>query len=301
MKKILKWIGIVLGSLLGLILLAAAVLYFIGNSRLTRTYDFPPSNITIPTDEASIEYGRHRAETLCQGCHGPDLSGIENWFSAGPLGTVDSANLTSGEGGFGREAASDEDYVRAIRHGIDPEGKPIFMPAVVSTAHLSDEDLGAIIAYVKSVPPVDHITNGHNFTPLAKILLVMGVLPQLPVETVSHEVHVSAPERGVTAEYGEYMVNTNDCRICHGPQLNGGPFPDPTVKFISPNLTAGGEVFLWSEAQFINTIRTGATPSGHELNPERMPWKDYRFMTDDELKAIYLYLQSLPKLPQYTE
>lgn len=301
MKKVLKWIGIVLGSLLGLILLAAAVLYFIGNSRLTRTYDFPPSNITIPTDEASIEYGRHRAETLCQGCHGADLSGIENWFSAGPLGTVDSANLTSGEGGFGREAASDEDYVRAIRHGIDPEGKSIFMPAVVSTAHLSDEDLGAIIAYVKSIPPVDHVTNGYNFTPLAKILLVVGVLPQLPVGTVSHEVHVSAPARGVTAEYGEYMVNTNDCRICHGPQLNGGPFPDPTVKFISPNLTTGGEVAFWTEEQFINTIRTGTTPSGHALNPDRMPWKDYRFMTDDELKAIFMYLQSLPKLPQYTE
>ncbi len=301
MKTILKWIGIVLGSLLGLVLLAAAVLYFIGNFRLTRTYDFPPSNITIPTDEASIEYGRHRAETLCQGCHGADLSGIENWFSAGPLGTIDSANLTSGEGGFGREATSDEDYVRAIRHGIDPEGKPIFMPAVVSTAHLSDEDLGAIIAYVKSVPPVDHITNGHNFTPLAKILLVVGVLPQLPVETVSHEVHVSAPERGVTVEYGEYMVNTNDCRICHGPQLNGGPFPDPTVKFISPNLTLGGEVAFWTEEQFINTIRTGTAPNGHALNPDRMPWKDYRFMTDDELKAIFMYLQSLPKLPQYTE
>ncbi len=301
MKKVLKWIGIVLGSLLGLILLAAAVLYFIGNSRLTRTYDFPPSNIVIPTDAVSIEYGKHRAETLCQGCHGADLSGIENWFSAGPLGTVDSANLTSGEGGFGREAASDEDYVRAIRHGIDPEGKSIFMPAVVSTAHLSDEDLGAIIAYVKSIPPVDHVTNGHNFTPLAKILLVVGVLPQLPVGTVSHEVHVSAPARGVTAEYGEYMVNTNDCRICHGPQLNGGPFPDPTVKFISPNLTTGGEVAFWTEEQFINTIRTGTTPSGHALNPDRMPWKDYRFMTDDELKAIFMYLQSLPKLPQYTE
>lgn len=301
MKKVLKWIGIVLGSLLGLILLAAAVLYFIGNSRLTRTYDFPPSNIVIPTDAVSIEYGKHRAETLCQGCHGADLSGIENWFSAGPLGTVDSANLTSGEGGFGREAASDEDYVRAIRHGIDPEGKSIFMPAVVSTAHLSDEDLGAIIAYVKSIPPVDHVTNGHNFTPLAKILLVVGVLPQLPVGTVSHEVHVSAPARGVTAEYGEYMVNTNDCRICHGPQLNGGPFPDPTVKFISPNLTTGGEVAFWTEEQFIDTIRTGTTPSGHALNPDRMPWKDYRFMTDDELKAIFMYLQSLPKLPQYTE
>ncbi len=176
MKKVFKWIGIVLGSLVGLILLVALVMFFIGNARLGKTYDFPPSNITLPTDAASLEFGKHRAEVLCEGCHGPDLSGIENWFSAGPLGTIDSANLTTGEGGFGREATSVEDYVRAIRHGIDPEGKPIFMPAVVSTANLSDEDLAAIIAYVQSVPPVDHITNGQNFTPLAKIMLAAGML-----------------------------------------------------------------------------------------------------------------------------
>jgi cytochrome c5 len=301
MKKVFRWIGIVLGSLVGLILIVGAVLYGMGNARLNKTYDFPPSNITIPTDAASIEYGKHRAEALCQGCHGKDLSGEVNWFSAAPLGTIDAANLTAGEGGFGLEAASDEDYVKAIRHGIDPEGKPIFMPAVVSTAYLSDEDLGAIIAYVKSVPPVDHKTNGQNFTPLAKILLVAGVLPQLPVETVSHEVHVTAPARGVSAEYGEYMVNTNDCHLCHGPQLNGGPHPDPTIKVISPNLTPGGEVAFWSEEEFINTIRTGTTPGGHELNPELMPWDYYRLMSDDELKAIFMYLQSLPKLEQYTE
>lgn len=301
MRRVFKWIGIVLGSLIGLALVVGVVLYFIGNARLNKTYDFEPSNIVVPTDEASIAYGKHRAETLCQGCHGEDLGGINNWFSADPLGTIDSANLTSGEGGFGREAASDEDYVRAIRHGIDPDGKPIFMPAVVSTAHLSDEDLGAIIAYVKSVPPMDHITYGQNFTPLAKILYAAGMLPQLPVETVNHEAHVTAPPRDVSVEYyGEYMVNTNDCRICHGPQLNGGKSPDPTATWISPNLTPGGELGFWTEEQFINTIRTGVTPSGHQLN-ENMPWKDYRNFYDDELKAIWLYLQSLPKLPQYTE
>ncbi len=89
MKKVFKWIGIVLGSLIGLLLLAGIVLFVIGNGRLNKTYDFPPSNITIPTDAASITYGKHRAETLCEGCHGKDLSGINNWFSAGPLGTVD--------------------------------------------------------------------------------------------------------------------------------------------------------------------------------------------------------------------
>jgi len=300
-KKVFKWIGIVLGSLVGLILITAGVLAFIGNARLNKTYDFPPSNITIPTDAASIEKGRHWAEALCEGCHTKDLSGQEKWFNAGPLGTIDSANLTSGEGGVGREYKSDEDYVRAIRHGIDPEGKPLFMPAVVSTAHLSDEDLAAVIAYVKSVPPVDHKTTGHNFTPLAKILLAAGKLGKLPAEAVSHDVHVTAPAQGVSPEYGAYLVNTHDCHICHGPDLNGGPYPDPTKTKISPNLTPGGELAAWTEKQFIDTIRTGVTPGGHQLDPNFMPWKDFSLLSDDELKAVWLYLQSLPKLKQYTE
>jgi len=299
MKKIFKWIGIVLGSLIGLLLVAGVVLYSIGNARLNKTYDFQPSNITLPTDAASIEYGKHRAETLCQGCHGEDLSGIVDWFDGGPLGKIDSANITSGEGGIGDEFTT-EDYVRAIRHGIDPQGKPIFMVAVPATAHLSDKDLGSIIAYIKTVPPVDHKTNGQNFKPMAKILLAAGMLGNLPVEAVSHDIHVTAPERGVSVEYGEYLVNINDCHTCHGPQLNGGPFPDPTITKISPNLTPGGELGFWTEEQFINTIKTGTAPGGHELDNNFMPWKDYSKFYDDELKAIWLYLHSLPKLEQYT-
>ena len=132
-------------------------------------------------------------------------------------------------------------------------------------------------------------------------MLAAGVLGKLPVEAVSHETQVAAPERGISVEYGEYLVDTNDCRVCHGQELAGGPFPDPTITKISPNLTPGGELGLWTEEQFINTIRTGVAPSGHELNPELMPWKDYRLFYDDELKAVWLYLQFLPKLEQYTE
>jgi len=300
MSRVLKWIGIVLGSLLGLVLAVGIVLVLLGNSRLNKTYDFPSSNIVVPTDEASVANGKHWAEALCQGCHGSDLGGTVQWFKAGPLGTVDAANLTGGEVGIGKEFTTD-DYVRAVRHGIDREGKPIFMPAVFSTAYLSDEDLGAIIAYIKSVPPIDRKTNGEHFTPLAKVLLTLGVLPQLPVEGVSHEIHITGPGKGATAEYGEYVVNTHDCRLCHGQDLNGGPFPDPTITKISPNLTPGGELAAWTEEQFISAIRTGITPSGHELDPAYMPWKDYRNLDDDELKAIWLYLQSLSKLPQYTK
>jgi mono/diheme cytochrome c family protein len=300
MKKALRIIGIVLGSLIGIVVLAGFVLFLIGNARLNKDYDFPASNITIPTDAESIEFGRHRAESLCQGCHGEDLGGIVNFFDGGPLGTLDSANLTSGDGGIGSEYTT-EDYVRAIRHGIGKDGRPIFMPAVVSTAYLSDEDLGAIIAYLQTLPPVDRQLMGERFSPLAKMMLAAGMLGDLPVEVVSHDVHVTAPEPGVTVEYGEYLVNTNDCRVCHGQDLNGGPHPDPTIQRISPNLTPGGELGFWSEEQFINTIRTGTTPGGHQLDPKLMPWKDYARFYDEELQAVWLYLQSLPKLPQYTE
>jgi len=300
MRKVLKWIGIVLGWLVGILLVAGVVLYFLGDARLNKKYDIPPSNLVLPTDEASIEYGKHRAESLCQGCHGADLSGVDNWFSAPPIGTIDSANLTSGKGGIGSEFTT-EDFVRAIRHGIDREGKPIFMTAVPSTAHLSDEDLAAIIAYLKTIPPVDHQTREKYFTPLARVLLAAGLLGQLPAEEVSHEIHLTAPERGISVEYGKYLVDTNDCRVCHGPELNGGSYPDPTITKISPNLTPGGEVGFWSEEDFMNTIRTGKTPGGYQLNPDLMRWQDYRLFYDDELKAIYMYLQSLPKLQQYTE
>lgn len=300
MRRVLKWIGIVLGSLIGLVLIAGVVMFLLGSARLNKTYDFPPSNIAIPTDEASIAFGKHRAETLCQGCHSPDMGGMVNFFEGGPLGTLDSANLTTGEGGIGNEYTA-EDYVRAVRHGIGRDGKPIFMPAVVSTAYMSDEDLGAIIAYINTLPPVDRQVEGQKFTPLAKALLTAGILGDLPVETVSHETHVSAPTRGISVEYGKYMVDTHDCRICHGEELNGGKHADPTIDRISPNLTPGGEVAFWSEEDFMNSIRNGVTPSGHELDPKLMPWKEYSAMSDDELKAIFLYLQSLPELAQYTE
>ncbi len=299
MKKVFKWIGIVLGALVGLLLIAILSLYFIGNASLNKTYDFAPSNIVIPSDAESIAFGKHRSETLCESCHGDNLAGGK-FFEDEMLGTLDAANLTTGEGGIGREYTSDEDYVRAIRHGIDPRGKPIFMPAVTSTSHLSDQDLGAIIAYIKTIPPVDNVTREKNLKPLGKILMGAGMFPKLPASVVNHEIHVTAPERGVSVAYGDYLVSTNDCRECHGQEMAGAEYPDPTIYLITPNLTPGGEVGFWSEEDFINTIRTGVTPGDHQLN-EHMPWETYKLFTDDELKAIYMYLQSLPKLPQYTE
>ncbi len=301
MKKVFKWIGVVLGSLVGLLLVLSVAFFFIGNARLNKTYNFPLSGIVVPTDSASVALGEHLAKMLCAGCHGADLGGVIDWFPPGPFGSLDAANLTSGSGGIGQEFKADEDYVNAIRNGIDPEGKPIYMPAVTAFQYLSDEDLGAIIAYLKTVPPVDRQTNGQHFSALGKILIGAGAFGNLPVEDVNHAANVTAPAAGATVEYGQYLVAIGDCKSCHGQQLAGGPFPDPSVKVLSPNLTPGGELIAWSEQDFITAMRTGVTLSGHEMNPKYMPWKEIGLASDDELKAIFMYLQSLPKLPQAAE
>ena len=82
-----------------------------------------------------------------------------------------------------------------------------------------------------------------------------------------------------------------------GPISMGRLFVKAANVYVAPNLTRGGEMDGWSEEDFIATMRTGVTPSGHQLN-DFMPWKYFGQMTDDELKAVWMYLQSLPALPQ---
>jgi len=293
MNKIFKWIGIVLGSLIGLLLVLAVVFLILGSMRLNKSYDFPADGLVVPTDEASLERGRHIVETNCAQCHGADLGGIDDWFKMEGVGKIDSSNLTTGSGGVGSVYTSDEDYVRAIRHGVGADGKPIFMPAVLAYQHMSDEDLGAVIAYLKVAPPVDHETEG-SFDAMGKVMLGAGLFGKLPVEEVSHATNVTAPEASVTVEYGEYLVTVGDCSSCHGADYAGGAYPDPAVIFPVPNITPAGNIGSWTEDEFIIAMRTGVTPDGKSLVPALMPIGAIGKMRDEELKAVYLFLKSLP-------
>ena len=285
--KVLKWAGIVLGGLLGLLIAAIVVVYFIGGSKLSKTYDIEVVPIPVPTDEVAIERGRHLVEAvgLCQECHGERLEG--KVMEEDPVfGRFSASNLTAGKGGVGGRF-SDVDYVRAIRHGVRPDGTPlIIMPSEFFTK-LGGEDVGAIIAYLKSLPPVDNEVPVSELGPLGRLFLVMGA-PFLPAAVVDHAAPVpDTPEPAVTAEYGKYVGLV--CTVCHGDDLAHGE-----GQAAGPNITQGGTPGKWSEADFIKTIRTGVTPRGHALDAEQMFWKRFAKMTDDELKALWLYLKSVP-------
>jgi hypothetical protein len=102
-RKILKWIGIVLGSLIGLLVLAFAVLYVIGTvkwNRIHGNYDVPVETVPVPTDQASIARGEHIAVIhMCGYCHTETLSGQSETVPG--LMTLTFPNLTTGGSGVG--------------------------------------------------------------------------------------------------------------------------------------------------------------------------------------------------------
>ncbi|MFN8383125.1 MAG: c-type cytochrome [Anaerolineales bacterium] len=296
MKKFFKWLGIIIGSLLGLVVLVFLGLAMKGNSMLKRTYDVQVETISIPTDADSIARGEHWVKAECIGCHGDDLSGGP--FFEAPFAQFDARNLTTGKGGAGTEF-TDEDWIRALRHGVTPEGQSLLIMPSHTFRFFSDEDLGDIIAYLKSAPPVDKEVREPNFTPLGKAMLGAGLFGDsvLVAEKIITDSSITPtyPAAGVTPEYGQYLVNVSGCHDCHGVDLSGGKSADPSA-IPAPNLTAGGELVAWKEADFIKAIRTGLTPTNRQLDPAQMPWEHFKNFSDDELKAIWAYLDSLPSL-----
>jgi mono/diheme cytochrome c family protein len=234
MRKALKWIGIGVGALVGLILLAVGAVYAVSEYRFNRTYDVQVAPVAIPTEAESIAYGEHIASIRgCKACHGDDLSGQA--LTGGPLvGVIAMANLT---GGAGSEVAdyTVEDWVRSIRHGVGPDGKPLIIMPSQQHWVMSDEDLGALLAYIQSVPPVDNELPKLTIGPLFRLMFVAGPLAHIvPAEQIDHDApRPSAPERGVTAEYGAYLAGL--CSICHGPVSQAALMPEPIPDRLPPS------------------------------------------------------------------
>lgn len=300
MKRVLKWIGIGLGSLMGILLIAGVVLHFVGRSRFNNAPEVATRPVAAATGETAVARGAYLVNVVseCRECHGDKLEGSS--FIDGEIGIYLAApNLTSGKGGIGA-AYTDADWERAIRHGIGGDNRVLAIMPSQWFAHYSDADLAAMIAYLKSVPPVDSDFGPRRIGfPGTVMGGILGFDEFTHINGIDHaNVGKDAPVAAVTPEYGHYMVNIAACGECHGANLAGitlaegedGPPP-------GPNLTPGGELSGWTEADFINTIRTGQTPSGEQLDGEQMPWPTFSQMSDMELQAIWAYLHSLPALP----
>jgi len=294
MKRVLKWVGYVIGGLLAIVVVALAAVYAKSSSRMSKSYPLDATAVVIPTDSASIERGHHLVLAVgkCTNCHGDNLAG--KLVADDPaFARLWSANLTRGNGGVGG-ALTDIDYVRAIRFGVKPDGKPlIFMPSEAYT-HFSDADLGAIIAYIKTIPPVDQVTSPPRIGPVMRIVSTMVPdFPLAPAEKINRdEARPASVPIGLTKEYGHYLVSTGGCKSCHNPNLSGGAKVEGVV---TANLTPAG-IGKWTEVDFTRALRNGVRPDGRILSAV-MPWPYTKNLTDDELHAMWLYIQTVPARP----
>jgi cytochrome c553 len=289
--------GLLVVGMVLVIGLAWAAVMLVSDSRLNQKVDVSRETIAVPTDITSIQRGQHLASAVaaCVDCHGPALAG-QVFVDDPALGRIVSPNLTRGRGGIGSTFA-DADFVRAIRHGVDPSGRLLLvMPSDVYN-HFSDADLAAIIGYVRSLPAIETSLPSNDIRPIGRLLFAIGQLSLQPAARLDHLApRAAAPPAGVTPEYGKYLADAAGCPSCHGPGLSGGKIPQtPPNAVPAANITVAG-LGTWSEADFIRAMRTGMRPDGRILNTS-MPWPYYAQMTDDELRAIWRYLQAVPARP----
>jgi mono/diheme cytochrome c family protein len=285
----------VAGALGAVLLAAAGTAYAVSGRKLAARYDAPADVVRVSYDAATLARGEHlfRAVGTCALCHGDDAGG-RLYSDAGAVGRIVGPNLTTGRGGVGA-ARTDADLVRAIRHGVRRDGTSlIVMPSEVY-AHFSDADLGALVAYLRRVPPVARELPPTGLGPVGRALLAAGKLNVLVAPKTPRLGSRPSVTRGRTREYGRYLADVSGCRGCHGYGLSGGMVAGPPGLPPASNLTPAG-LGAWSETDFVRALREGRRPEGTRLD-EFMPWRTLGRMTDEELGALWTYLRSVPPKP----
>jgi mono/diheme cytochrome c family protein len=300
-RAVVKWPGLVVAGVVTLMLGVVAIFAALGFYKLNERRPNPVAEIRVAGTPDQVARGQRLAH-LCASCHSWDdqvvLSGSDfiAKFGFPPVGTFYAPNLTPS--GSIRDW-SDGEVTRAIREGVHKNGRSLLIMPAETFRNFSDEDAQAVVAYLRSQPATGSPTPTNQFNVFGALFLNLADLrtAQPPVGPVS------TPPSG-TREYGKYIVDAVGCRDCHGAQLQGkldlgepGPPPGPNLTRIVPQ---------WTEEEFMTFFNTGVLPGGRTVptltlaggqTVLRMPWPEFRAaLTDDELKAMYAYLHSLPAL-----
>ena len=292
MRTFLKLFSIGLLAVLVIAGAAATTVYFVSQSKLHHHYVVAVQPVPIPTDAGAFIRGHHVAEIHgCLNCHGPDAAGsmvIDN----PAMGKLYAPNLTHGFGGL-KASYSDIDWVRAIRHGIGGDGRTLVLMPSIEFSTMSNTDVGDLIAFLDSLPKVDRTSPPLKLGPISRMLIATGKM-RISAAVLDHmNVKPSTIEPGPTAAYGHYLAA--NCMGCHNSSLSGGKIAEGPPNWPpAANLTPGpgSAITHWTEAQFVQTLRTRRAPDGHVLSPVMPDFVQH--MSDTELNALWAYLQTLP-------
>lgn len=300
MKKSRKMIFLIIPSIVILFIILIIFIYTLSNSKINQTYNIKSEELEISTDQASIKRGKHLVQAIgkCQDCHANDLGG-KILINESMIATIAAPNLTAQSTKARSPKTLNKQkikaWVLAIRHGIRKNKSLTIMPSQ-EFFYFSDKDLGQIIAYIVSLPQVKRNLPNKSIGPIGRWLIIKGDLKLAALHIDNHKVRPAEPKPAINKEYGKYLVYTGACSDCHGDNYSGRSlgFAPPGTP-VAPNLTPGGNLEEWSLGDFKKILRQGKDESGKKLN-SFMPWKYTKYLTNDEIKAMFLYLKSLPRL-----
>ena len=298
MHPALKWTLRILGGIVGLILLLLIVVYVWSEIKLGRDYDMATESVELRTDSASLAHGKYLATAVakCGDCHGADLGGT-TMFSDPAIGTIIAPNLTAGEGSATKGYAGVEDWVRSVRYGVGTDGKGLAIMPAHEYWWMSDRELGSVLAYVQSVPPVNRAHEANSYDPMGRALFAFGMLPIFRADVIDRTADRGPePVPGVTPQYGEHLARVGGCIGCHGEDLSGGPIPGHPPDFLpGANLTPHEDGLKgYDLTKFTAALRQGKRKDGGALDAEQMPWASAGLMTDQDIAAIWSYISSVP-------
>ena len=293
------WIRRTLLAAAGLAALGAAGLAagaWLGERKLQRHVDAPRHDVALPTDDASLARGRYLFESRgCAECHGADGTGRVVIDDGGFH--VKAPNITAGAGGVVAHYTG-SDWVRTIRHGVKPDGRPLIVMPSDDYARFTDADVGALVAYARSLPPSPGEAAVIRIPPLVRTLYAAGAIRDA-AEKIDHARDPAqvAPHDG-SPEHGAYVAGM--CQGCHGAHFSGGKIPGaPPAWPAAANLTPGAGSALArypDERAFVAMLRSGKRPDGSAVSAV-MPFPSLARIDDADAAALYTYLRTLPPMP----
>jgi len=280
MSRWIRRIGIGFAVLAGLLLAAAAVVWVRSESVLNRRYEAPAAAIPIPHDPVSVAEGQRLARVYgcLEGCHGKDGAGMV-FFDEPIVARLVAPNLSAAVRDY-----SDAQLVAVIRDGIRPDGRSVFVMPSQAFVHLTDTDVGRIVAFLRTLPPVAGPGASVSLGPVGRVGVATGKFRT--AEQLIQAAAAPAAARTEIGERGRYLA-LSICSECHGPDLSGDETPD----FVAPAL---GVVAAYSLEEFRHLMRTGEPIGGRELGLMRVrAQRGLSHLTDGEIEALYEYLSGL--------
>jgi mono/diheme cytochrome c family protein len=293
MKTWIKWTVGTVGALVVLAAGTGVVGYQLAERKMARKVDVAVKPVAFGTDAQTLERGKYLFESRgCVDCHGANGAGrtfVDNGSLriAGP--NISPAGVTAGY--------KPEDWVRTIRHGVKPNGQAAMIMPSEDYNRFTDQDLSALVSYVRGLPPVQGTAPAMILPPPVRILYGFGAIKDA-AEKIDHSLPPAQPVPvAVDAKHGAYVANM--CIGCHGDHLSGGKIPGgppdwPAAANITPG--EGSAMTRYKDsAAFIAMLRTGKRADGTPIKV--MPFESLAKLNDVDAQALHEYLKTVPPRP----